>query len=163
MSTTEAERLQLIDRARDTMGPEAAMTLANLLPPSGWADVARRQDLDELERRIDLRFEALQARFDARFESLEARFDARFVAVDAKLASIDERFRQVDERFRQVDERFDAMEASIDLKLDRLRFEVMAAISASASLIIRTVVFALIGTLLAAGTLAVGLAQFLGR
>jgi hypothetical protein len=28
------------------------------LPPMGWGDVARKQNLDELEKRIDLRFDA---------------------------------------------------------------------------------------------------------
>ena len=34
----------------------------------GWADVATKHDLSELERRMDLRFESLEDRLTARFE-----------------------------------------------------------------------------------------------
>lgn len=56
------------------MGRDPADSLMALLPPVGWADVATKHDLSELERRIDLRFEKL----DLRFESLEDRLTARF-------------------------------------------------------------------------------------
>jgi hypothetical protein len=41
----------------------------------GWADVATRHDLLELERRIDLRFDAADTRMEARFEQVDARFE----------------------------------------------------------------------------------------
>lgn len=57
------------------MGPETADTLMALLPPVGWADVATKHDLAELERRMDLRFDALEQRMDARFAAVDGRFD----------------------------------------------------------------------------------------
>ena len=57
------------------MGPEPADSLMALLPPVGWADVATKHDLSELERRIDLRFEKLDIRFDALEDRLTARFE----------------------------------------------------------------------------------------
>ena len=63
------------------MGPEPADSLMALLPPVGWADVATKHDLSELEKRIDFRFEKMDLRFDSvdlRFESLEDRLTARF-------------------------------------------------------------------------------------
>lgn len=34
---------------------------------AGWADVATKRDLSELERRIDLRFDSVEDRLTARF------------------------------------------------------------------------------------------------
>lgn len=50
------------------MGREPADSLMALLPPVGWADVATKHDLSELDKRIDLRFEALEYRLGERFE-----------------------------------------------------------------------------------------------
>ena len=47
-------------------GPD---TMIDHLPPTGWADVARKSDIDHLAALIDARFEAV----DTRISSLEAR------------------------------------------------------------------------------------------
>ena len=50
-----------------------------MLPPVGRADVATKRDLDALEQRMELRFEALDRRFemvDQRFGALDQRFEA---------------------------------------------------------------------------------------
>ena len=47
-----------------------------MMPPVGWADVATKRDLDALEERMNLRFQALEVRFDARFESMDHRFES---------------------------------------------------------------------------------------
>ncbi len=72
MSASEQQRHQLFSWFEEMMGPERAATMMDLLPPVGWADVATkpdlvllRRDVVELERRIDLRFDALDHRFDA--------------------------------------------------------------------------------------------------
>ena len=46
MTITEAKRLELHQDLRNTIGVEAADTLMEHLPPTGWADVVRRSDLD---------------------------------------------------------------------------------------------------------------------
>lgn len=46
--------------------------LISHLPPSGWSDVARTRDLDQLRELLDLRFDAV----DAKFEATEARLEA---------------------------------------------------------------------------------------
>ena len=66
MAVDERGRLQLADAAKRAFGDDAAITLMELLPPVGWADVATKHDLLALEARMD-------ARFTPRFEALEAR------------------------------------------------------------------------------------------
>ncbi len=46
MSVDEARRLLLHDAAREAWGAEAALVLMEMLPPTGWADVATKQDLE---------------------------------------------------------------------------------------------------------------------
>ena len=68
MTVDERGRLQLAEAARRALGDEAGITLMELLPPVGWADVATKQDLAHLERRfdaIDVRFGAVESRLDA--------------------------------------------------------------------------------------------------
>ena len=45
----------------------------NLLPPTGWGDVATRRDLHVLENHID----ALEVKMNARIDTLEARLDTK--------------------------------------------------------------------------------------
>jgi hypothetical protein len=57
MSVDERRRLQLADAAKRALGDDAGITLMEMLPPVGWADVATKQDLLALEERLDARFE----------------------------------------------------------------------------------------------------------
>jgi hypothetical protein len=74
MAVDERHRLQLADAAKRVLGDEAGITLMELLPPVGWADVATKQDLELVRRDIA----RLEARFDEFEERLELRFDAKF-------------------------------------------------------------------------------------
>ena len=58
-----------------------ADTMMDHLPPTGWADVARKSDIDHLAALMDARF----AGVDYRIDSFETRLDARFAAVDARM------------------------------------------------------------------------------
>jgi hypothetical protein len=57
MTVDEWSRLQLADAAKRAFGDDAGITLMELLPPVGWADVATKQDLELLELRLGARFE----------------------------------------------------------------------------------------------------------
>jgi hypothetical protein len=81
MVVDERSRHQLYSRLEEVLGPEAATTLIEHLPPVGWADVATKQDLAGLEQRIDLRF----ARVDDRFDAIEERFGERFNTMDYRI------------------------------------------------------------------------------
>ena len=94
MSVTEAHRLALLEAASHHWGRDVAATLIDLLPPSGWGDVATRQHLDALEARIerdlDHRFLEVDHRFqlvDQRFDALEARMDSKIDALEARMDS----------------------------------------------------------------------------
>ena len=49
MAIDERARHQLYLRLEEQLGAEAASTLMEHLPPTGWADVATKRDLDHLE------------------------------------------------------------------------------------------------------------------
>jgi len=77
MALDERSRHELFLRLEEALGPEAATTLMEHLPPVGWADVsmkrdvtalevAMRRDLDALEQRLDLRIDALEQRLGLR-------------------------------------------------------------------------------------------------
>jgi hypothetical protein len=100
-SITEESRKQLYDRLEETLGKTEANTLMEHLPPVGWADVARRSDLEGLERRFD--------RLDRRFDEVDRRFD-----------EVDRRFAQVDDRFGDLEER---LNLRLESAIDRLRTE----------------------------------------
>ncbi len=65
-----------------------------------------RQDVRNLETRMNGRFNELEARTDARFNELETRIDGRFKEVDGRFTELetrmDGRFKEVDGRFRLV-------------------------------------------------------------
>lgn len=85
MSTDEARRLLLHDAARDASGPDAALVLMEMLPPTGWADVATKRDLDALEERLGTRLAAQEGRVEARFDIVDARFEALRFELDARI------------------------------------------------------------------------------
>jgi hypothetical protein len=54
MAVDERRRLELADAARRTLGDDAGITLMELLPPVGWADVATKHDLAVLRGDLDV-------------------------------------------------------------------------------------------------------------
>jgi hypothetical protein len=78
MAVDERGRLQLAEAAKRAFGDDAGITLMELLPPVGWADVATRYDLDRrfdvLEKRMD-RLDARMDRLESRMERLEWKVD----------------------------------------------------------------------------------------
>ena len=100
----ERSRLMLADAVKQALGDDAGITLMELLPPVGWADVATKQDLLALEARLD------------------ARFESRFSAIDGRLGRIDSRFEFIELRLDRLEGRMDGL----DGRMARLESELRA-------------------------------------
>jgi uncharacterized protein (DUF3084 family) len=83
-----------------------------------------RDELTQLEQRVDQRFEQV----DQRFEQV----DQRFEQVDQRFEQVDQRFEQVDQRFEQISDQLTKMATKVELglwggalldRLDRLTTE----------------------------------------
>ena len=61
MAVTEESRDRLVKQLEETLGAEHSNTLMGHLPPVGWADVATKADLEQLELRMNMRFDAALA------------------------------------------------------------------------------------------------------
>ena len=82
MSLTDSQRRRLHADLERTLGPESAEAMMELLPPVGWADVARQSSLDALA--AELRGEMALLR--AEFKVLEGRVESeirRMTAINA--------------------------------------------------------------------------------
>ena len=140
MAVSEESRHHLLTVLESTLGKEAAMTLAEHLPPVGWADVATRRDLDALRVEMHHRFEAI----DHRFEAIDHRFEV-----------IDHRFDSIEHRFEAIEHRFDSLEHRTDSLGDRLRAELHESLSAQT----RQLTIALVSSVTAFGALVVAVAS----
>lgn len=137
MVLDERSRHHLHRQLEGAIGAEAAATMMEMLPPVGWADVATKRDLDQLEERMNIRFEAV----DHRFEAVDHRFDA-----------IDQRFDAIDHRFDAIDGRFALQKAEL---IGELRGEIIKGITSQT----RTVMFGLVGSVVSMAGLAFGLVK----
>ena len=80
MAIDETARFELHEGLREVLGEARADALMSLLPPTGWAEVATKHDLDVLRDDI-ARLEARrEARFDERLVSAVDRLEARLMA-----------------------------------------------------------------------------------
>jgi hypothetical protein len=59
--------------------------MMEMLPPTGWADVATKRDLDALEERTDARFEALETTMNHRFDAMRFEFDGKLATMERRI------------------------------------------------------------------------------
>ena len=123
MAIDERARHELHRKLEEVLGSEEAATLMAHLPPVGWADVATKHDLAQLEERMNLRFDSI----DQRFEIVNDWFD-----------SFEERMNL---RFQSMEDRFDG-------KLDRLRGEILDRMADMSATYARTTVVSVVGSVL---------------
>ena len=96
MATDERSRLELADAAKRVLGDRAGITLMELLPPVGWADVATRHDVEHQlgALRSEMRQEIGELRSEMRQEIGALR--GELVVVELRLeARLERGFRQV--------------------------------------------------------------------
>jgi len=72
MAPDERSRLQLADAAKRAFGDDAGITLMELLPPVGWADVATRSGVDRRFDVVDQRLEVIERRLDEMSREIRA-------------------------------------------------------------------------------------------
>jgi hypothetical protein len=105
----------------EAMGTERGDGLMSMLPPTGWADVATKHDLAELEARLELRFD-----------------------------KIDQRFEMMDQRFEMIDQRFEMSEHTVLGAIDRRLTEAMRATFFALAALLLTVTTIIVSVVLAA-------------
>ncbi|MFZ9925269.1 MAG: hypothetical protein ACO3F0_03770 [Ilumatobacteraceae bacterium] len=98
----DAKRLRLHHSLREKIGITVADDLMEFLPPGGWGDLARRSDLEVVERRLDAKIDALGARLDAKIDALGARLDARIDALEARIDGLEQQISQLRDEVRAL-------------------------------------------------------------
>jgi hypothetical protein len=81
MAIGERARHELHRKLEEILGADEAATLMAHLPPIGWADVATKHDLAQLEERMNIRFNMV----DLRFQSMEERFDGKLAQLEGRI------------------------------------------------------------------------------
>jgi hypothetical protein len=82
---THAAVKKLIASGMPDEQAEAQVEVLSEVLSANLGELATKQDLRELEMRLDARFEALRGEFDVRFEALRGEFDVRFSALTGEL------------------------------------------------------------------------------
>jgi hypothetical protein len=74
----ERRRLQLADAAKRALGDDEGITLMELLPPVGWADVATKQDVALLQHDLLLVKQELLQELTLRDQRVDTRLERGF-------------------------------------------------------------------------------------
>jgi tetrahydromethanopterin S-methyltransferase subunit G len=167
MAPDDHDRLRLLRRLEEVLGPEEAAILMTNLPPERWTELATRRDLEAIMTRfddVDRRFDDVDRRFDTvdqRFNAVDRRFDAidqRFDAVDARFQAVDARIDAAGHDVQALGARFDAVHARFDAfghRVDGLRSELIATVEGA----FRRQLWALLALMIALATLVLATAE----
>ena len=105
MAMTETQRTTLYNHLTDAIGQDAARTLMEQLPPSGWDQVATKDDLKASEERLlrdlDARGTQLKGELLLAITASESRQSAR---IDGTNTRIDGTNTRIDETNRKLSE-----------------------------------------------------------
>ncbi len=145
MVVDERSRHELYRRLEEVLGPEAATTLIEHLPPVGGADVATKHDLASLKERIELRFD---------------RIDGRLTRVDDRFAQVEDRFERLDELFGRIDDRFATFDENLGFRFGALESGLRASFEHELRAQAITLFIALVTLVLAMAAPAFSLVRF---
>ncbi|HEX9766306.1 MAG TPA: hypothetical protein VGA36_06050 [Nitriliruptorales bacterium] len=141
MTVTERRRHRLHQKLDEVLGLDDATTTMELLPPTGWADVARRDDLDRVETTLGAQITRVEADLRGEIERVETSLRGEIERVETSLRGeiervetslrgeivhqgqvMAERFAWVDHRFEAIDHRFEAIDGrfeALDRRMER--------------------------------------------
>jgi hypothetical protein len=88
VALTEGRRKRLYDKFEEVLGVDNAEAMMELLPPVGWADVARQSDLDHLRVDLEARIEAGEQRMLAALHREIASIHQEIGAVRREIGSL---------------------------------------------------------------------------
>ncbi len=103
MAVNERDRYRLFEAVQQQLGVDVADTLMQLLPPVGWADVALKRDLDQMElllrsdldrtrtelsAALKLEVSGLRAEMHREFGAVRAEMHREFGAVRAEMGGL---------------------------------------------------------------------------
>lgn len=113
MASNEDDRYRLHQHLEEVLGRDDANTLMEHLPPTGWANVATKDDVEHLRVSTTHHLDQLRAQMVHEFELR----DVRFERIDLRFQQVDARFDQMEHRFEQVEQRFDERFGSFRLEM----------------------------------------------
>ena len=87
MTVEESDRHLLHQQAAQAMGPEAAAILMSHLPPAGWADLARRADVEHETALLRAEISSLRTELGAEIGSVRTELGAEIGSVRAELGA----------------------------------------------------------------------------
>ncbi|HEX9766773.1 MAG TPA: hypothetical protein VGA36_08410 [Nitriliruptorales bacterium] len=114
MTVTERRRHRLHQKLDEVLGVDDATTTMELLPPTGWADVARRDDLDRVETSLRGEIDRVETSLRGEIVHQGEVMNERFASIDHRFDSIDHRFESIDHRFETVDRQLEALDRRME-------------------------------------------------
>lgn len=127
MAVTQESRYRMHQRLDEVLGAEPAATLMEHLPPTGWADLATKQDVAHATELLSQRMDALDERLTVRMASLDERLTGRMDALDERLTG---RMDALEERFTgRMDALDERLTGRMTTKIDALEQKFTTALS----------------------------------
>jgi hypothetical protein len=145
MARDPRSRHELQRRLEELLGEEGAHTLMEALPPHSWDELATKTDVLAVKADVE----------GVRADVEGVRADVEAVKADVALLRLG--FDHLDAKIDRLDERWgDRLDSSEHRLMAAFRGELNSAITAQT----RTIVFSLLGSLVATGSLAIAASHF---